>query len=116
MDICSDEQIQLIELETRGQTTNSKWFEFRCGKVTASTFGEINNRKSSTPPDRLIREIFQNKQATTTPIYCVQGHHMEPVIKEKYIEKKVSSMGHCGLKVTEKGLMIDKTCPLIEQV
>ena len=33
-----------VEERTRGQSSNPEWFKYRTGRITASKFGEINNR------------------------------------------------------------------------
>ena len=53
------DEISEIEIQTRGQSKNMEWIKYRCGRVTASKFGEIRNRRPTTAPDGLIRDIFQ---------------------------------------------------------
>ena len=53
----TENEISEIEIQTRGQSENTQWLKYRCARVTASKFGEINNRRSTTAPDRLIRDI-----------------------------------------------------------
>jgi len=108
----SEEEIMKIESETRGQSQNDQWFQFRSGRVTASYFGEVRNRRSSTPPDRLVRDIFQYGKRRVSPPQCLEGQQLEPVIKEKYILRQ-TQMGHAGITVQGKGLLIDKNTPLL---
>ena len=75
-----------VEERTRGQSSNPEWFKYRTGRITASKFGEINNRRSTTAPDRLVRDLFQYRTRTTTPFQCAKGLRLEPVIKDKYVE------------------------------
>lgn len=108
----SEDEVKKIEIETRGQLQNENWFQFRSGRVTASYFGEVKNRRCSTPPDRLGRDIFQYSKRRMSPPQCLEGKLLEPAIREKYILHQ-TKMGHAGLMVEEKGLVIDKTNPLI---
>ena len=101
-----------ISRQTRGQTNNEKWFQYRSGRVTASKFGEIQNRRPPTAPDRLTRDIFQYKTRSAVPAQCAEGLSLEPLIREKYVAKQQAA-GHTGLFVEERGLFIDKTAPLL---
>ena len=96
-----------VEERTRGQSSNPEWFKYRTGRITASKFGEINNRRSTTAPDRLVRDLFQYRTRTTTPFQCAEGLRLEPVIKDKYVEYQLNH-GHLGLCVEEKGVVIDQ--------
>lgn len=89
-----------------------KWFQYRSGRVTASKFGEIQNRRPSTAPDRLTRDIFQYKTRSAVPAQCAEGLRLEPLIRAKYVAKQQAA-GHTGLFVEERGLFIDKTAPLL---
>ena len=72
-----------------------------------SKFGEINNRRSTTAPDRLVRDLFQYRTRTTTPFQCAEGLRLEPVIKDKCVEYQLNH-GHLGVCVEEKGVVIDQ--------
>ena len=87
-----------VEERTRGQSTNPEWLKYRIGKITASKFGEINNRMSTTAPDRLVRDLFQYRTRTTTRFKSAEGFRPEPVIKDKSVEYQLNH-GHLGLCV-----------------
>jgi len=109
----TENEVNEIETLTRGQSENTAWFNYRCGRVTASKFGEIKNRRPTTAPDRLLREIFQyNKNKTAQLSQCKEGLRLEPIIRDKYIAKQIEN-GHDGIQVSEKGLIIDQTAPLL---
>lgn len=108
----TETEISEIEIQTRGQSENTQWFKYRCARVTASKFGEIKNRRSTTAPDRLIHDIFQYNPKGKTPHQCQEGLRLEPIIKEKYVAKQLET-GHTGIKVSEKGLIIDRKSPLL---
>ncbi|XP_015754509.1 PREDICTED: uncharacterized protein LOC107334120 [Acropora digitifera] len=100
-------KINYVEERTRAQSSNPEWFKYRTGRITASKFGEINNRRSATAPDRLVRDLIQYKKRTTTPFQCADGLRLEPVIKDKSVEYLLNH-GHLGLCVEEKGVGIDQ--------
>lgn len=102
----SEAEAEMIEERTRGQSANPEWFKYRTGRITASRFGEVNNRRSTTAPDRLVRDCFQYKTRTATPFQCAEGLRLEPQIREKYVDYQHNN-GHRGLCVEEKGLVID---------
>ena len=66
----TEDGINTVEERTRGQSSNSEWFENRNGRLTASKFGEISNRRVTTPPDRLVRDLFQYKVRPSAPYQC----------------------------------------------
>ena len=57
----------MLRKKTRGQSSNSEWFKDRNGRLTASKFGEISNRRVATPPDRVVRDLFQYKVRPSVP-------------------------------------------------
>ena len=61
-------EVEVLEKMTRGQSTNPEWFKYRSRRITASKYGEVNNRRATTTPDRLVRDLFQYKTKTTTPL------------------------------------------------
>ena len=63
----TEDDINTVGEKTRGQSTNSEWFKYRNGRLTASKFGEISNRRVTTPPDRLVRALFQYKVRPSVP-------------------------------------------------
>lgn len=108
----SKTEVEGVEERTREQSRNPEWFKCRTGRITASRFGEINNRRSTTATDRLVRDLFQYKTRTATPFQCAEGLRLEPLIREKYVEYQ-QSQGHKGLCVKEKGFVIDYKNPFL---
>ena len=72
----NEDGISTVEEKTRGQSSNSEWFKYRNGRLTASKFGEISNRRVTTPPDRLVRDLFQYKVRPSVPYQCKVGLEM----------------------------------------
>lgn len=108
----SKTEVEGVEERTREQSRNPEWFKCRTGRITASSFGEINNRRSTTATDCLVRDLFQCKTRTATPFQCAEGLRLEPLIREKYVEYQ-QSQGHKGLCVKEKGFVIDYKNPFL---
>ena len=104
--------VNTVEEKTRGQSSNSDWFQYRCGRLIAPKFGEISNRRVTTPPDRLVRNVFQYNCRPNIPYQCQVGLQMEPVIIGRYIQHQENN-GHEGITVKDKGLVIDKDNPVL---
>ena len=105
----TEDGINTVEEKTRGQSSNSDWFQYRCGRLTASKFGEISNRRVTTPPGRLLRGVFQYNCRPNIPYQCQVGLEMEPVIIGKYFQHQKNK----GQKDKDKGLVIDKDNPVL---
>ena len=54
----SQSEVASIGFATCGQATNKLWFALHNGRITSSRFGEILHRKSSTDPQRLVKDIM----------------------------------------------------------
>jgi len=54
----TEDGINTVEEKTRGQSSNSEWFKYKNGRLTASKCGKISNRRVSSPHDRLLRNLF----------------------------------------------------------
>ena len=108
----TDDGINTVEGKTRGQSSNSDWFQYRRGRLTASKFGEISNRRVTSPPSRLVKDVFQYNCRPNIPYQFQVGLEMEPVIIDKYIQHQENN-GHEGITVKDKGLVIDKNYPVL---
>lgn len=70
----TEDGINTVEEKTRGQYSNSYWFKrYLNGRLTASKSGEITNRRVTTPPYRLVRDLFQYKVKPNVPYKCKVG-------------------------------------------
>jgi hypothetical protein len=102
-----DNEIEKIENETRGQSDNPKWFEYRFGRVTASKCHRVAcPHRSSTSPSKIIKEILNYNP-------CVQTKAMRDGIKNEKLAvaeyvKKMQQEGHCNLKVEDCGFFVAK--------
>ena len=110
-----------IELETRGQAENPKWFLERQTRVTASTFGQICKSRN---PQRTAQQIGKAK-----PVYTkatVYGRKNEQRAIEAYERLTQNKVHPCGLFVDleypfiagtpdgvipEKKIIVECKCP-----
>ena len=106
----SSEVIRKTERETMQQRNSSLWFKVRCYRLTASLFGEIAHRKSTTPPDSLVLRILQPKQFSSAAV--AWGIAKESTAIEEYIcHQKMN--GHPDLMVSPCGFHISESYPYL---
>lgn len=91
----TDEEISEIERNTRGQSSNPVWKQERAFRLTASNFGTICKRRSSTPPDKLVKQLlygrFSGNAATR------YGLEHEAIALEDFQELTGLQVEACGI-------------------
>ncbi|XP_062590250.1 uncharacterized protein LOC134251845 [Saccostrea cucullata] len=97
----NDLEREKIEVATRGQSTNKKWFGERTWRLTASNFGQISHMTDRRNKDKLCESIFSSKQINS--LATLHGKNYErKAIKCFESEYKVKVKG-CGFFIyTEK--------------
>lgn len=106
----SEEKARAIARDTTGQSKSPLWFSVRRYRITASHFGEIMHRKSSTAPDKLVLRLLQPKQFSS--VATEWGIRNEAVAIEQY-QKHQQSRGHIGLTVSPVGFFISSSHPFL---
>ena len=82
----SYDEVEAIEVATRGQADNDLWFALRNGRLTSSRFGEIIHRRQSTDPRRLIKDIMgYGGQMQHVPPQIRWGRENEDAARKCYI-------------------------------
>lgn len=94
----------LLNLETRDQNGNPKWFQERKKRLTASKFGEICKMRQNTSCKRQVHTIIYKPQIKSKEI--MYGIEMEQYGREKF--EAVS-----GLSVESCGLIVDSEIPFL---
>ena len=104
--IVNSQQAEKIEETTREQADSAIWFEERSMRITASFFGRVCQRLSTTSPDALINSIINQKKYRSLPIACAWGENNELRAINAY-KLKMQEQGHSGLEIRQSGLVID---------
>ncbi|KAK3083939.1 hypothetical protein FSP39_005662 [Pinctada imbricata] len=108
----SQDIVNTIEKDTRGQFQNSTWKTMRYGMLTASNFHKICNAvdRRHCPPS-LLNSIL-SKYETDLEVPSLQwGRKKEPVARDLYT--RASRINHKKAMVEEKGLYVMNDCPFI---
>ena len=62
-----DKETKKIEAETRGQSNNPKWFNYRSGRITASKCHRVAcPHKAKTSPTIIIKDVLRYTQGVQT--------------------------------------------------
>lgn len=93
----SKEEIQAIEMETRGQAANKKWFIIRCSHLTSSKFFEICHAVSVGAKKNLAKRLVSISSTTSAAMEHGRAHEDDAI---KAFEKLY------GVKVLRPGVLI----------
>lgn len=92
-----------MELETRNQANNQKWFEERRKRLTASNFGKICKMRPYTSCKVMVHNIIYGSVTTNATEYGKITEQMAIQTLNEYIEKPIIK---CGL-------FVDKVVPYL---
>lgn len=92
----SIEQCAEIEHNTKDQSSSTRWIAERKGRITASNFGSIMNRKKEIN-ETFIRNVFDKKSFKSAPTSYGQAN--EKTAKQMYIKSSGNHIHDVGLVV-----------------
>ena len=85
----TDQECSMIEKLTKNQRESKRWFEYREGRLTASSFHSIYTLRKQTNPENLVHRILSAKDISHIP--AVQwGINNENTAIQEYIQKMSS--------------------------
>lgn len=110
----TEDDVREIEKLTKGQSENPLWFYHRVGCITASKFGDVNVRRRTTPPDKIIKEIIkyqtnENPEKRRRVPAMMHGYVTEEKARKAYIDHK--EMTGCLVVVGSFGLFVASSYP-----
>ena len=98
-----------IEQKTRGQSDNLLWFQHRHLRITASNFGKVAKRRSTTPVAGLVKTLLYTRGIETKALRWGRTH--EDDARQAYLKSLLES--DPGATVSASGLVIDATEPCL---
>jgi hypothetical protein len=117
--VYSTSQRANVEILTRGQADNARWFQYRKGMVTASRFHSVYTRMKSVQAARaddassLVRAVMGETTFTGNMATEYGRKHERQALKD-YAHKYEVVWGHRNVQVrTNCGLHVDTECAVI---
>eukprot|EP00057_Strongylocentrotus_purpuratus_P017583 XP_011672057.1 PREDICTED: uncharacterized protein LOC105442031 [Strongylocentrotus purpuratus] len=113
----SQEQVDAVEKQTRGQAENNQWAKFRAGMMTASNLKSVVTRQASLSdpassrsqdPRPTIKRLMGYETLNPNLQSLKYGRLMELVSRKTY-ETILKENGHQDVQVEECGLFIDRS-------
>ena len=105
-------QIAQLEKVTRDQAVSRLWYEHRKGRITASKFHDVCNRKSSTTSDTLLCSIMGYNQKDLSKVKAVAwGVDNEDNARQLY--EKVMRGSHQTFSLRLSGFLVDSSKPFL---
>ena len=100
----SEDMAKKIEMDTKGQRNNPKWFEMRRFRLTASQFGRVRCLRDNTKPDSLVLKILGVKKIGRSQA-MQWGIDNEELAMQQYVEYQHKN-GHVSLYACTTGLYV----------
>lgn len=106
----SQSEAILLERETRNQHSSSLWMEQRCGRLTASKFGDICKTSIKKPSKSLISDIMQYKTSPSLSIPSLKwGREKEATALDQY--REIMEKMHADFRIRKSGLYVSPNFP-----
>ena len=104
------EQRTTIELETRLQSETSTWYYQRRLRLTASNFGKVAKRRTTTPVANFVKTLLYSKSIDSSSLQWGRVHEADA--REAY-KVYLSSTQDSVLTKTQSGLVINEEIPCL---
>lgn len=100
--------ISSIEERTRRQSSTPRWFQYRAGRITASTLRAACTTDVANPSASLIKKIcYPDNKLNTAPVRY--GRNNEAVALASY--KVLATQRHTNVRFSEVGLVVSREEP-----
>ncbi|KAJ8963022.1 hypothetical protein NQ317_006157, partial [Molorchus minor] len=106
---CNEEEIQAVEKATRGQAQSSVWFQYRSGRITASTFKAVCRARVINPPLSLLKRICYPQKMIFSSKQTSYGMNNEKNALEEY-KNEIQKL-HENISITNVGFYISSQHP-----
>lgn len=95
----TQKESEVLELETRDQSCNQKWYSERRNRLTASNFGKIIKMRPTTSCRNIVYELLYNSSTFNSKesVQCRYRKSMEKLAIEKFEKVTNLKVNHCGL-------------------
>lgn len=100
------EAVKSIEARTRRQAMSTQWFEYRAGRVTASTLYDVCHTSTDTPSLSLIKRICYPHQNQVNAPQLKYGRQNEANALAKY--QQLTKELHHDVEFHQAGLLISQ--------
>ena len=107
----SADQVELVEINTRKQSSSRVWFQQRAGRVTASRLKSVLNTNISQPSTSLIKSICYPDQQRFTSAACSYGCKHEEAARNEYMYEMKKK--HRDFVVSKVGLVLHPLYPFL---
>ncbi|KAK5640569.1 hypothetical protein RI129_011380 [Pyrocoelia pectoralis] len=100
----TEDEIKDIEINTRGQSSNSRWKQERSSRLTASNFGAVCKLKSTTDPSKLAKNIVCSEFRNSAAIKW--GIEHEATAKLQFENDYEDLVSDCGLFIDKENCFL----------
>ncbi|KAL4237964.1 hypothetical protein ACF0H5_002674 [Mactra antiquata] len=108
--VVNKNSVELIEIQTRGQSNNEKWLNERKKRITSSNFGEIFKRSVTNCSNKLVTRLLYNTFKGNA--YTIKGLNEEQNARKEYISYKNKDSNYIH-KIDVPGLIVDEKHPYL---
>ena len=103
------EQALEIEKKTRLQSEEMMWYQQRRLRLTASNFGTVAKRRSTTPVANLVKSLLYSKPVNSKPIRWGKNHEVDAEMSYIAYLKQV----YTDVSIQHSGLVINCNNPCL---
>ena len=107
------DEVNNVEVATRGQAKNKLWQDFRAGRVTASKMKQVCSTDPANPSQALIMSVCYPGTKTFSTDATKWGENNEKKARGQFVAEMQRQNEHINPAVTECGLYLSEEKPFI---